>query len=282
MLGWMKSNRTWVFSGCGVAVLSGIFGVLSMTQHNATDSTNVEKSSSVSIDGNATGSTVVAAMDSSVNVHVTERERTLEDDDPPAPTIGDFKTRFGDTTYVIYEDKNGALHPTQITLIIDVPRDEQRNYDHFAIFDITNVAKADLRIVSLAFRTTKWRPLEELKYYVPLAGLEPMQAYFVVIDKETRDYDCKLVSNSADFAHVLKAGELDTIKLAFTALSQGVYDGEINLTYSVNGKVRSMVVGTVKDIHFVDREFAFSIPRGEEKQREMVRARLLKQGGRGK
>lgn len=195
--------------------------------------------------------------------------------------VGKFEAGPHDTTFVFTKDKNGKIEPKQITLIIDVPRKTARDYDFMVLFDVTNTAKVDLRVVKLYANVKRYRPLPSLKYYLPLSGIEELKGYFGLMDKKPAKYPCEL-QKKLKVAQVLKPGDLDVITLGLTTATEGIYDIDIVLEYSVGGKVGEIVVGQLEDVMFVTRETAFSIDRTSKEEHVAAVQQLMRETKKGK
>lgn len=283
MVDWLTRNRSWLFSGCGVAALTMVFGLINLgktpgvaTNEDHQGSVGLSSTnSSPGINIQGSGNTTSVANEGGQITITNNNPEPMDfvNDSPPPPKVGHFETKFGDHTYVIFE-RDGVSYPAQITLIIDVPREYAAPFDHYAIFDVTNEAVADLRITGITFTTTEWKPLEEFTKYVPYAGIEPIEGYFGLIDKQKKSYRFSLESGD-NVAHVLKGKELDTISLAFTAISPGVYSGYITLEYSVHGKLGTVEIGRLDSVRFVDRDSTDEIPRGEEEDFKLINSQLI-------
>lgn len=153
----------------------------------------------------------------------------------------------------------GSVERVPITLIIDVPRKDPRGYDFSILFDVTNTAPTDLRIVDVFVRTIEWHELEQIVRYIPLAGLGETRQFFCVLDKEDRLYRAHY-SDSGKYLR-LKPGELETIELAVSAFTEGKYTVQVVIEYSVAGKIGKTVIGPIQDIRFLDQGRIYVLPR---------------------
>jgi len=180
--------------------------------------------------------------------------------------IDGFTAFPADKTFVKIKGQNGKEELAQITLIIDMPRTEYRPYDYKVEFDMKNLSESNLLIDAIEIQS-RHRPLEELVSYLPLSAIEPFVAYFVTVDKQSRAYACRL---DADEPHIIKPGRQDKVKIAISALTQGVYEGVVMVKYSIDGKQRTIGVGRFENARFVEREHAFATPRGSTPDFEKV------------
>lgn len=177
---------------------------------------------------------------------------------PPPLLIGNIQAEANRSTWI--EISNGGdVSRVPVTLIIDLPRSDPRHYDFSIVFDITNNASSDLRIVNIFVKTVEWSPLEQIVRYIPLAGLGEVRKYFCLIDKEIRLYRSHF--SREDAYVVLKPGELETIELMVNALSEGKYEFEAVVEYSTKGKTGKVSIGPFQDIRFLDRARISILPR---------------------
>jgi len=184
-------------------------------------------------------------------------ETNVSNDKSPL-IVGNIKASSDGSTSIEVSD-DGEIRGVPVTLIIDIPRDEPRHYDYSILFDITNTAESDLRLVDVFVRTIEWSPLEQIVRYMPAAGIGETRKFFGIIDKEPKDYRAALPDD--DNFLKLTPGELDTVALMINAQSEGKYKIQVDLEYSVGGKTDRVVIGPFADIRFLDRGRIDTLPR---------------------
>jgi len=191
-------------------------------------------------------------------VDVLEKDGQLAEKELPKLLVGDLKGDAGESTWIEISD-NGVIRKVPVTLILDVPREEPRHYNYTILFDVTNNAKFDIRIVDIWVATEMFQPLEQIVRYIPYPGLGKNRRFFCLIDKELEWYPA--IFEEAGQYILLKPGELETIELKINTLSEGKYDLSVIIQYSTEGQSEEIQIGTLKDVRFLDRVRISSLPR---------------------
>jgi len=186
-------------------------------------------------------------------------ESSILDQSYLPPKVGSFNYKYKDDILesIFIKDENAGLREVPVVFIVNGQLDKLKN--HYGIFfDLTNVSRTDLRIVSFSFKTMRWSPLPKIEFYRSFAGYRKIKDYFSMIGKKLQEYPCNLEREDEFVA--LSPGGLDTFRVAIAAQAEGIYDGELILDYSVGGTVNRMVVGNVTDLYFVDIKNARAAP----------------------
>jgi hypothetical protein len=192
----------------------------------------------------------LTADGSSVASNVDTDSETL------APVVGDFWSG-GAGCFILVRDEFDKLVQKDVTMMMDVPREDGGYYGFEISFDLTNLSSFDLKVSDIFFKTVAWRPLEKFEKYDAPLGLGTEKQYRCLVDKSIKEYRCHFIRPSPANFVLLHPRELDSFRIGISARTEGVYSGELLIDYSVAGRVGRIVAGKVSDMRFVDRRNPF-------------------------
>lgn len=163
------------------------------------------------------------------------------------PTIGSIKQNYNGNTKILLKNNYNEYKPIAITSksekIIDYS-------NYYISFNITNMNEADLIIDNIFIKVKSCEPLEKINKINKFKSVGFSKKYYCIIDNDIKKYRCNFETRNGYL--FLKKGEHKIIEIGINAYSQGKYELDIIVDYSIDGNEHTLNAGSLKEVRFID------------------------------
>jgi hypothetical protein len=165
--------------------------------------------------------------------------------------VGGFRAES--LTYVSFGGDN--YHPWMTTRPV-ASNDGPSSSDLSIEFDLTSYASSALRITSVNIEVQKWQPITQAVQGINgILGLGTTRWFFGRFGKRLGTYPCRFAvpndpTNEHGYYLKLTEREMEVFRLKLTTQEEGIYDLGITVVYSIGGKAKAILAGTIRDCVF--------------------------------